>query len=138
MAPPPPLALSCVYCHAFDHLPCIIYLPTCLPTCLPIPPSLPPQAGIDLGPAHGDLHETSGRMTYRGRVMHRTALISQQADTGQVGTVAAVCVVGRGKGYPMRRSHGEGTNCLSGGRSCSGGMVGRGHMGTGREREGQQ
>jgi hypothetical protein len=42
------------------------------------------KAGIDTGSALGGPHSTTGRISYRGRVMNRAARIASSAGSGQV------------------------------------------------------
>jgi hypothetical protein len=42
------------------------------------------KSGIDIGPALGVIHNITGRVTYRGKVMNRAARISTTASVGQV------------------------------------------------------
>ncbi len=43
------------------------------------------KSGLDCGDVLAQVHTTTGRMTYRGRVMNRSARIAGLATAGQVG-----------------------------------------------------
>lgn len=43
------------------------------------------KSGLDCGDVLARVHTTTGRMTYRGRVMNRAARIAGLATAGQVG-----------------------------------------------------
>lgn len=53
-------------------------------SCLP-PRGLRFKSGLDCGDVLARVHNTTGRMTYRGRVMNRAARIAGMATAGQVG-----------------------------------------------------
>lgn len=81
---------ACQACH--KHITKHIHHKTCHKTChehfpLKIYPHAyhAAQAGVDLGGVHLELNTSTGRITYRGRVLNRASRISSLAGTGEVG-----------------------------------------------------